>query len=302
LSVAAAGGIVTVQFALPPGFISGDSIVLTGASPSGFNGTFTISSANGNQIIFQNNAAPDGAAAGVTIQGYGTGKKYTDTILLPYVNSAYRGLQRALKAAGSTELKEASAFVEVPGLTFTDSSAQVFLSFEGLTIDSDADPAPEFSVPPLGQLPADLLTPVKVWERRSGSSDEFIPLVDLSETGGLPSRPQGSVLGIYEWAGDSLVFLGATQDNAIKLRYERSLPAVNDGAAQLFVLNSEDYHAFAVAATASASRGGREGQQWAANAEDCKENLIAAEVRRQQAVPRRRRAFSSRQGYTRRYY
>src|SRR5882724_9373033 len=43
---------------------------------------------------------------------------------------------------------------------------------------------------PPNQLPADLLVPVKLWERANGSSDDFAEMVDLTRHGGLPSREQ----------------------------------------------------------------------------------------------------------------
>lgn len=303
VSVVALGGIVTATFATPPGYIPGDTILAANFTPSDFNGSFVLSASSGTQITWQNNSATNGAATGGTVQGYGTGKKYTDPMLMAYVNSAYRALQRALKATGSTEFKEGQAFVTIPGLTFADPSAQVFLNFEGLSIDSDADPAPEFDIStPIGQLPNDLLSPIELWERRTGSSDDFIPMIDLTNTGGLPSRPQGIVLSCFEWIGDALTFIGATQDNDIKIRYNKGLPPVSDGASQLFVLNSEDYHAFSVASMATKSRGGRNTQEWDAAAEDAKEKLVNAVTRGQQFQSRRSRAFSTRRGFTRRYY
>lgn len=297
--VVGAGGLCVAQFAIAPGFIPGDTLLLANWTPANVNGSgLTVQTVNGNQITWTNPASvTTGTATGGTIQGYGTGTKYTDTILMPFVNSAYRSLQRALKATGSTEFKESQAFVTIPGITFAEPSTQVVLAYEGVSISSDADPAPTFIDPVItSQLPADLLSPLEIWERQTGSQNNFSPVVDLTNDGGLPSRAQGQFLGVFEWAGDELVFIGATQDQDIKIRYQRSLPAVANGQSNLLVLNSEDFHAYAVATLCDASRGGRQTPTWTQIAEDAKEKLVNAATRQQQYVSRRPRGFSSRRG------
>src|SRR5271165_2325452 len=241
--VVGAGGLCVAQFAIAPGYVPGDTLLITNFTPSNVNSSsasLTVQTVNGNQVTWTNPAAVTiGTATGGTVQGYGTGTKYTDTILMPFVNSAYRSLQRALKATGSTEFKESQAFVTIPGISFAEPSTQVVLGYEGVSVSSDASPAPVFTDPTItSQLPADLLSPLEIWERRKGSQDNFVEVVDLTNDGGLPSRAQGQYLGVFEWAGDDLVFIGATQDQDIKIRYQRSLPAVANGQSNLLVLNS----------------------------------------------------------------
>ena len=270
-------------------------------TPASFNGVFTLGQGSGIQFLLQNPAATAGPATGGTIQGYGTGKKYTDTVLMPFVNSAYRGLQRALKATGSTEFRVGQAFVTVPGLSFAEASTQVLLGFTGLTISSDANPAPTFiGGAGVGQLPLDLLMPRKLWERPTGQQVDFQEMIDLTNTGGLMSVPQGQCLQMFEWIGDSIALLGATQANDIRIEYDRGMPQVSDGLAQLLVLNSEDYHAFAVASLVEPGRGGKNAELYDQAAEDAKEKLVNAVTRGQQFQSRRPRAFSSRRGYANR--
>ena len=300
----ALGNCVAV-FGINPGFIADDTILLSGWN-NNQNGVFVLTSGAGNQITWQNTSAAAGVATVTstsTIQGYGTGKKYTDTLLMSFVNSAYRGIQRALRGTGSTEFRVGQAFVTIPGLTFTEPSTQVILGFTGLSISSDADPAPVFDVAnPVGQLPATLLMPRKLWERPTGSSNNFCEMVNLTNSGGLASRPQNYTLSSWEWIEDGLTFIGAQQDNDIKIEFDIGLPAVSDGAAQLLVLNSEDYHAFTVASMVEPSRGGKNTQAYDSAAEDAKEKLIQAATRGQQMHVSRSRAFSSRRGVSRRWY
>src|SRR5580704_12327736 len=101
------------------------------------------------------------------------GNLFTDTVLLPYANSAYRKLQRAIGNAGGGGFIQDDVLLMVPAVAQADTSLQVSVS--------------DASAPP-NQLPTDLLLPVKIWERPNLSSDNFVEMVDLSQHGGLPSR------------------------------------------------------------------------------------------------------------------
>src|SRR5579872_3067472 len=103
------------------------------------------------------------------------GNLFTDTLLLPYLNSAYRKAQRAVGNAGGGGFIQDDVLLVVTAVTETDPSLQVSLT------DATAPP---------NQLPTDLLVPLKLWERPNGSSDDFLEMVDLSQHGGLPSRAQ----------------------------------------------------------------------------------------------------------------
>lgn len=291
LSIVTVAGECTATFAFPPGFITGDRFVLANAD-SDLNGTFQFDGGSGVQFTWPNAAATTGAATLVgTIQGYGTGQNYYDTILIPNVNSAYRELQRALKAAGSTELKTGQSFCTIPGLSGTDPSAQVYLDYAGLSILSDAFPAPVFIDTPIAQLPGDLLMPLKVWERQTGSNNDFVIMRNLTNSGGLPSIPQGLFLRFWEWVEDTIALIGATQDQDIKIEYNKSLVAVGDGYSQLLIENSEEFHAYEAAAQVSKSQGGKNTAEWSQAAEDAKNKLIAAVVRQQQFTNRRMRPY-----------
>jgi len=74
------------------------------------------------------------------------GNLFTDTVLLPYANSAYRKVQRALGNSGAGGFLSDDALLVVPAVTTPDASLQVSIT------DSTAPP---------NQLPTDLLVPVK---------------------------------------------------------------------------------------------------------------------------------------------
>jgi hypothetical protein len=112
------------------------------------------------------------------------GNLFTDTVLLPYVNSAYRKVQRAIGNAGGGGFIQDDALLVVAAVTAVDTSLQVAIT------DATAPP---------NQLPTDLIVPAKIWERPNGSTDDFLEMVDLSQHGGLPSRAQDITLSVWEW-------------------------------------------------------------------------------------------------------
>src|SRR5437763_3496371 len=112
------------------------------------------------------------------------GNLFTDAVLLPYANSAYRKTQRALSNVGAGGFIQDDALLVVPAVAQVDTSLQVAIT--------------DATVPP-NQLPTDLLVPLKIWERRNGSTDDFLEMADLTRHGGLPSRAQDVTLSAWEW-------------------------------------------------------------------------------------------------------
>src|ERR1700691_3752663 len=86
------------------------------------------------------------------------GNLFTDAVLLPYANSAYRKVQRALGNVQSGSFLSDDVLLVVSAVTATDPSLQVSIT------DATAPP---------NQLPSDLLVPLKLWERVNGSCDDF---------------------------------------------------------------------------------------------------------------------------------
>jgi len=211
------------------------------------------------------------------------GNLFTDAVLLPYANSAYRKVQRALGNSGAGGFLSDDVLLVVPAVVTPDASLQVSIT------DATAPP---------NQLPTDLLVPLKLWERPNGSSDDFVEMVDLSRHGGLPSRPQDLTLSVWEWRADGIYFLGATQDTQIRLRYLKAYPDLTDSTSPVLVRNAQEAIAYATAALAGWARGSPLGEKWDAAASDALEDLVSAAVRREQQSAHRRRPFSSRSGYT----
>ena len=210
------------------------------------------------------------------------GNLFTDAVLLPYVNSAYRKVQRALANIESGSFLTDNVLLVVTAVAQADASAQVSIT------DATAPP---------NQLPTDLLVPMKVWERANGSSDDFIEMTDLTGHDGLPSEPQTQMLRYWEWRADGLYFLGATRDTQIRLRYQKSYPELTDATSPVLVRHAQEAIAYAAAAMAGAARGAPQAERWDGAAADAIEDLLVRATQREQQTSRRRRPFSSRAGF-----
>jgi hypothetical protein len=211
------------------------------------------------------------------------GNLFTDAVLLPYVNSGYRKVQRALANIQSGSFLTDNVLLIVPAVTQVDASAQVSIT------DATAPP---------NQLPPDLLTPTKLWERANGSSDDFTEMIDLTDHDGLPSEPQGRTLRYWEWRADGLYFLGATQDTQIRLRYQKLYPDLTDATSPVLIRQAQEAIAYCGAAMAGAARGAPQAERWDAAGIDAIEDLVARATQREQQTGRRRRPFSSRAGFS----
>jgi hypothetical protein len=212
------------------------------------------------------------------------GNLFTDGLLMPYVNSAYRKVQRGLANVGAGSFIVDNATLVVPAVAQVDPSVQIVIS------DATAPP---------NQLPTDLLVPLKLWERPAvaGSTDDFREMADLTWHGGLPSRPQGTTLDVWEWRADGIYFLGATQNTQVRIRYQKAFPDLVDATSSVLIRNAQEALAYLTAAMAAMARGSPLASQWDDVGQDALEDLISAVVRREQQTVRRRRPFSWRRGY-----
>lgn len=207
----------------------------------------------------------------------------TDALILPYANSAYRTVQRKLANTGSGLFITDDVLLVVPAVPANqqDPATQVVIN------DATAPP---------NQLPSNLLQPLKLWERRNGSSDDFTEMVDLSQAGGLPSRLQDQALGVWEWRTDGLYFIGATEDRQIRLRYEAALPDLTGSSDTILIRNAQEAIAYAVVPLIGGARGSTFVENMDNLFNDAMEDVIVANVKREQEVSRRRRPYGGRAG------
>lgn len=205
------------------------------------------------------------------------GAVFTDALLMPLLNSAYRGLQRELAENGVSVL------------------------IEQQDLDLELDPASgvtntEISDASTPQLPADCLMPHMLWERATANTtDVFVPMEKFTAGGSMLNLQPSSYLRLWEWREDKITLIGATQAITVRMRYEKILPAVTLGTDPIQIRAAIDPLAFATAALAARSRGARAlAQDLLATAQMATENLIERYVKPEQTKGRRRRPYGFR--------
>lgn len=203
------------------------------------------------------------------------GAVFTDTLLMPLLNSAYRGLQRELAEAGVSVLAEQ----------------------QDLTLDPDpvsgVTPT-EISDTSSPQLPTDCLVPHMLWERAAANTtDVFVPMEKFTSGGGMLNLQPSTYLRLWEWREDKINLIGATQAITVRIRYEKILPELTLGTDPVQIRSATDPLAFAMAALAARSRGARAlAQDLLGAAALATENLIERYVRPEQVKGRRRMPYS----------
>ena len=199
---------------------------------------------------------------------------FTDTLLMPLLNSAYRGLQRELSENGVSVLTEQQDIeLDVDSTT-------------GVTSTEISD----VSSP---QLPTDCLAPHMLWERATANTtDVFVPMEKFMSGGDMLNLQPSSYLRLWEWREDKINLIGATQSITVRVRYEKTLPLLTLGTDPVQIRSSTDPLAFATAALAARSRGQRAlAADLVGAAQMATENLIERYVRPEQVKGRRRRPY-----------
>jgi hypothetical protein len=203
------------------------------------------------------------------------GAVFTDVVLMPFLNSAYRGLQRELAECGVSVVAEQ----------------------QDLELDTDAVSGvtpTEISDVSSPQLPTDCLAPHMLWERATANTtDVFVPMEKFTSGGGMLNLQPSSYLRLWEWREDKINLVGATQAITVRIRYEKILPVLTLGTDPVQIRSATDPLAFATAALAARSRGARAlAQDLLGTAQMATENLIERYVRPEQLKGRRRMPYS----------
>ena len=150
------------------------------------------------------------------------GVVFTDTLLMPLLNSAYRGLQRELAENGVSVLAEQQ------------------------DIDLETDPTSgitptEISDVSSPQLPTDCLAPHMLWERATANTtDVFVPMEKFTSGGGMLNLQPSSYLRLWEWREDKINLIGATQAITVRMRYEKVLPLLTLGTDPVQIRSATD--------------------------------------------------------------
>jgi hypothetical protein len=150
------------------------------------------------------------------------GAVFTDTLLMPFLNSAYRGLQRELSENG------VSVLTEQQDIEMDVNSGTCVTNTELSDVSSP-------------QLPTDCLAPHMLWERATANtSDVFVPMEKFMSGGSMLNLQPSSYLRLWEWREDKVNLIGATQSITVRIRYEKVLPALTLGTDPIQIRSATD--------------------------------------------------------------
>lgn len=204
--------------------------------------------------------------------------------VLPILNSGYRHLQRKLVLRGYQTLKKRTVLYSVLPIGDLDPGVQVSISYSGYFDGFGNHNAPV--------LPADLLMPMQLKERQTGSLLPYNPMVISRD--GLPSRNQGIWLCDWIWQNDQIFMCGATQKNDIELLYAAFLPdlILLPTPSQVLIVRSENALGYYTLAKWAESRGSALAGSLFARGDECLKDIMAAEGLYKQRGNIRRRGYT----------
>jgi hypothetical protein len=136
--------------------------------------------------------------------------------MLPLLNDALEWFQNEVNNHGvNTFTKETILTPLTPTQNPTDPGQFVGVNDNGYFDTVQLNMGPQLQIPP------DLLDPLFLWERQTGSTEDWVEMSQCD--GGLPSVLPAQRFRIWEWRTDTLYMPGAVQSNDIRLRYNGSL-------------------------------------------------------------------------------
>jgi len=186
---------------------------------------------------------------GQVLTDYVQGTTTNNPFVLNLINSAIRELYRKLRIMSSPStiqdnyILEGLPVVNGPlGPNQTDPTIQNWIDNSGFWDGSQY----------WGTfiLPTDMLNPLRVWERQSGTTDTFIPM--RQKTNGLPPRNQLDRFEEWEWRYERINFVGSILSRDIRIRYQAVLPqfftpSISYATTYVPIIDCEDFVAYKTA-------------------------------------------------------
>ena len=137
---------------------------------------------------------------------------------LPYLNSAFRKLQRRMRNEGVTfPIKDGYLLLNLPPVVEPDPSKFVSVGFNGYNNGTTMFASPK--------LPGDCMQVSVVRQRQTGSNLQFVPMTQAQE--GLPSGYQNNWMGEWEWRGYQIWMNGCLVPTDLMIRYTSGQPPIN---------------------------------------------------------------------------
>lgn len=205
----------------------------------------------------------------------------------PMLNAAYRQLQIDLTNNGYDSFWQESILAQFPAVYKVDPQTQEYINYTG-----SFDGYNTFSSP---VLPANMLLPLRLWERPSGSTQDYQEMLPVND--GLPSRPQTGTLQQWEWRNDSIYFVGVMNATDIRIRYLQFFSDLVDGTSIVNIPWSDRALAYLMGRMYGAMRGSPLWTYMQQNYDDALTSIVQSTSRKKQRGSHRRRPYGSSTSY-----
>ena len=262
-----ASDLVTITTQQAHGLQVDNVVQISNVYDTSFNVTAQIASVPTATTFTYGQALADATSGNGTVELIIQGDVYTDTVLLPLVNSAYRTVQSRLLDAGSkTATGEAIVTLPVGATELSDTTNP--------------------------QLPVDFLAPRELFERIN-TQPYFGPR--MGQVDQLPSWPQQAFNVIFSWRDDSLFFVGSYNSLDVKIRYFKSvLNDLTDASSTILIRGGLDSVAYMGAFLAAKSRNSENANDFKTLGEEKITELLDMQAHARQYKPSRRMAYNRR--------
>lgn len=184
--------------------------------------------------------------------------------IFPLLELAYEDLQDRLIKAGVNTYNETAEVLALTPYAGTDQTVDVELLYTGYF-----DGQTNFDSP---QLPADMLIPLEIWERQSGTNAAWCLMTQVADA--LSSHSPTSYFRVWNWEQDILTLPGATVSLDLKFKYILLAPQLTDPTSPVLVARCTVALANLLVASVVKMRGG-DPAQFKADAEMAVQNIIS---------------------------
>lgn len=207
-----------------------------------------------------------------------------------YLNQAKRIVEHELASNGVEFNVKETLLLSIPTVQSADPTQQVWISqsgyFDGAS--NHANPA----------LPADLIVPLRLWERFSGTQNPFFQIAPASD--GIPGTlMQVQQFRYWDWRTDAIYLPGATMTNDIRMRYVSYSPELTGPTSVVPFRRSAIAIAFMTAWCFAAPRGAANAPSLMDMAKVEIDQIVSSTTRKKQRSGVSKRAYGGSTGWDR---
>jgi hypothetical protein len=210
---------------------------------------------------------------------------------IQYVNQAYRRVQAYLAQYGVETYSTFLWLLGIPANTTGDPESRVLISDSGTQIITPSGAGESSYADPI--LPDDLVAPLRLRERQSGSLN-FARLMNRRNDGLNTTLGSYTYLVDWDWRDDTLWFRGATQAIDIELMYEKHLPILSQVTDTVPIRGVDNAAAYRVAYAFSKARGAQVADSFGSEGQIELDLLVNRAQRAKQRIKHRRQPYRGR--------